>query len=72
MDQILTTAREMVNIAPLGSGMVHALAVALDVSARVYEGEARALAANVGVGGGSLLHCQGVGHGQEEGREENW
>ena len=40
MDQILTTAMEMVNIAPLGSGMVHALAVTLDVSARVYEGEA--------------------------------
>ena len=40
MDQILTAAVERVNIAPLGSGMVHALAVALDVFARVYEGEA--------------------------------
>ena len=71
MDQILTTAMERVNIAPLGSGMVHAFAVALDVSARVYEGEAGALAANVSVRGGSLLHCQGVYYGQEEGGEEN-
>jgi hypothetical protein len=67
MDQILTTTMEMVNIAPLGSGMVHGLSVALYVSNRVYEGEAYALAANVSEGGGSLLHCQGVHHGQEEG-----
>ena len=40
VDQILAAAGEMVNIAPLGSGMVHALAVALDMAARVYEGEA--------------------------------
>ena len=56
MDQILAAAVERVNIAPLGSGMVHALAVALDKAARVYEGEAGALAPNVCVGGSGLLH----------------
>ena len=60
-----------VNIAPLGSGIVHALAVALDVAARVYEGEAGALAANVGVGGGSLLHRLGVHHGHHHGGEDD-
>ena len=37
---VLTTAVVRVNIAPLGPGMVHTLAVALDVASRVYEGEA--------------------------------
>ena len=62
----------MVHIAPLCSSVVYAPAVSLDVSSRIYEGEAGALAANVGVGGGSLLHHLGVDHGQEEGGEENW
>ena len=61
-----------VNIAPLCSCVVYAPAVSLDVSRRIYEGEAGALAANVGVGGGSLLHGQGADCGQEEGGEENW
>ena len=67
----MATAVVRVNIAPLGSGMVHALAVALDVAAGVYEGEAGALAANVGVGGGSLLHHQGVHRCQKEGGKED-
>ena len=60
-----------VHIAPLGSCMVHTLAITLDVATRVYEGQAGALAPNVGVGGGSLLHCLGAGHGQEEGGEDD-
>merc|ERR1719206_945151 len=71
VDNILAAAVVGVHIAPLGSCMVHTLAITLDTPTRVYEGQAGALAPNVGVGGGSLLHCLGAGHGQEEGGEDD-
>ena len=73
-DKVLAAAVGGVHVAPLGPGAVHLLAVALDDVSAVSEGETRALAPTVGVGGGGLVQGLAVGgregHGGQDGEED--